>query len=142
MAREAPPIVKLAERVLLALEQAVQGFSRMHKYAIGAELRENAREVWRAAQRAWRDSAGRGEHLSSLVERVDELKLNMQLAQQLRAFSGFAQFEAIAKPVSDLGRQCGGWQKSHLSGQNRQTQAPAGRAQILSARGTSAEVHP
>lgn len=34
-----PPIAKLAERLQLDIEQAVRGFPRFHKYALGADLR-------------------------------------------------------------------------------------------------------
>lgn len=37
---ELPPIVKQAERLMLEIEIAVRQFPRYHKYAVGAELRE------------------------------------------------------------------------------------------------------
>jgi hypothetical protein len=47
MSQAAPPIVQLAERVLVELEQVVRLFPRYHKYAVGADLREQARIVAR-----------------------------------------------------------------------------------------------
>lgn len=141
MTREAPQIVQLAERVLVDIEEAVRGFPRYHKYAMGSELREDARTVARAAHRAWRERERKGDRIHNLVVAVDNLKLSMQIAQRVRAFKSFAQFEAVARVLSDLGRQCGGWQKQHPKSQNHQASLPDGRAQILSARDTSQGVH-
>jgi hypothetical protein len=137
MTREAPQIVQLAEQVLLQIEEAVRSFPRYHKYACGSELRDDARKVAKAAHRAWRDRECKGDRINDLVIAVDDLKLSMQIAQRLRAFKSFAQFEAVARNVSDLGRQCGGWQKQHPKSQNHQAKSPDGRAQILSARDAS-----
>jgi len=134
MTHEAPAIVKLSERVLVEIEQAVRGFARSHKYAVGAELRETARNVARLAQRAWRNREEQRERIGCLVIAIDDLKLDMQVAKRIAAFKSFAQFEAIARLVSDLGRQCGGWQKQQQKGQNQRTSTSDERAQILSAR--------
>jgi hypothetical protein len=142
MTQQAPPIVSLCERVLVEIEMAVRQFPRYHKYAVGAELREQARHVTRCAHRAWRDHGRRREWINRLVFAVDDLKLSLQIAQRVKAFHSFAQFEAIARLSQDLGRQCGGWQKQHLKGQNRQTPSSDGRAQILSARDASQGANP
>jgi hypothetical protein len=39
------PIYKSSYDLCLYLEQAVHGFSRYHKYAMGADLRDGARRV-------------------------------------------------------------------------------------------------
>ena len=50
-----PPIVKLAERVLVEIEQAVRRFARFHKYQFGSKIRELAFDECACAGRAWRD---------------------------------------------------------------------------------------
>lgn len=141
MTPAAPPIVQLAGRLLLELEQIVRGFPRFHKYEVGAELRAIARTVTRCAHRAWRDHGHRADWVDRLVFAVDDLKFTIQLAKDVHAFKSFAQFEALARIVSDLGRQCGGWQKQQRrsNGQNRMGSPQAGRAEILSARTASSE---
>jgi hypothetical protein len=141
MTPAAPPIVQLAARVLLELEEIVRGFPRYHKYAVGAELRLHARTVSRCAHRAWRDQGYRAQWVRRLVFAVDDLKFTIQLAKDVRAFKSFAQFESLVRIVSDLGRQCGGWQKQlrRSYGQNRAGSAQPGRAEILSARSASPE---
>ncbi len=139
---EAPPIVRLTEQVLVEVELAVRAFPRYHKYNVGADLRRDARDVARAAIRAWRDQAQRGDRLEELSAAVDDLKLTLNLAKRVEAFKSFRQFEALARVVFNLGRQCGSWHRKHLKGQNRATQQSIGRAQTLSARGASNEAYP
>jgi len=142
MTHEAPAIVKCAERVLVEMEQVVRGFARYHKYSIGADLRASTSKVARLAHRAWRDHAHRADWISRLNFAIDDLKLSLQVAKRIEAFRSFAQFEAIIRLVSDLGRQCGGWQRKHPKGQNDQAAMPGQRAQILSARDASQEANP
>jgi hypothetical protein len=142
MTHEAPTIVKLTERVLVEIEIAVRGFPRYHKYTSGTRLRDKAHDVAVAAHRAWRDMDRRQEWTSRLVFAVDDLKLEMQISKSVQAFKSFAQFEALIRLVSDLGKQCGGWKKQqHPKGQNHGALLPSERAQILSARDTSQGVN-
>ena len=67
-----PPIVKLASRLLVDIERAVRGFPRYHRYAIGADLREDAREVQRAARRAWRDRPRQLARVNQLAKTIDD----------------------------------------------------------------------
>jgi hypothetical protein len=137
---KAPPIVKLAERLMCEIEIIVRGFSRYHKYQTGEDLRSAAWKVLWAAYRAYLDHSKRTEWLEQLVLAVDELKLTIQIIKGIGAFKCFAQFEALARSVSELGRQCGGWHKQHMRGLNLATSSP-GCAQVLSARDASGEAH-
>jgi len=143
MAREAPPVVKLSQRVLAAVEIAVTRFPRKHRFRCGDDLRDDARTSARCAAKAWRDFDRRLERLEQLADAIDDLKLSLQLSKDVEAFRSFAEFEVLARLVNDLGRQCGGWQKTERrKGQSRQAVPPDGRAPILSARDASAEAHP
>lgn len=144
MAFELPPIVKLAERLLLEIERAVRRFPRYHKYAHGTDLRQQAMKVAKLAHRAWRDRQRRSDWTSRLNFAIDDLKLSLQLCKQVEAFVSFEQFEAIARVAADLGKQCGGWQKQQQSkGQNASARdARAQRPKTLSTRTASHEVSP
>lgn len=140
-----PPIVKLASRLLVDIERAVRGFPRYHRYAIGADLREDAREVQRAARRAWRDRPRQLARVNQLAKTIDELKDSLQLGKEVEAFRSFGEFEALARVAAELGRQCGGWRRQLRSkSQNARDICgpPAQRAQILSARTASQGAHP
>ena len=130
-----PPIARLAQRVLRDIELAVIRFPRLHKYQVGADLRRQAMQIARCVQRAWRDRSQQLQRVRELVLAVDDLKITMQLGQDVRAFSSIGQFEALFRLVADLGRQSGGWLKALMSnGQNGSASAPAQSAHTLSSR--------
>jgi hypothetical protein len=134
MAFQSPPIVKLAERMLLEIERAVRHFSRYHKYQHGAVLRERAMRVAEAAHLAWRER-GAVHRIEQLVDAVDSLKIALQLGQQIKAFASWRQFEALGRLHTELGRQCGGWLKTRrVNGQNASARSHGQRAEILSPR--------
>lgn len=139
-----PPIASLAERLLLEIEQAVRGFPRYHKYAIGADLRAQAREVVRLCHRAWRERARVVHWLEHLKWAIDELRVSLQLGSQLHAFRSFAVFEQLIRTAEDLGRQAGGWlrQQQPSQGQSPTPRVAPGRAQTLSTRAASSGANP
>ena len=135
MAYDLPPIAKLAERLQLDIEKAVQGFGRYHKYAIGSEIRRQARDIVRLCNRAWRDRGNQLHWVEMLVWEIDEVRLSLRMGSQLKAFKGFGQFEALIRIGDELGRQAGGWKRQlqqHPKGQNPAAVRPPERAQILS----------
>ncbi len=137
MSFQLPPIVKLAEQLLVDIEQAVRRFHKDFKHQIGAELRTQAMNIARIAHRAWRQPSRRVEWLTNMVEAVDDLKLTMQLGVRIKAFASFSQFEALARVLRELGRQVGGGHKrQHPKGQNPTPRVAPERAQILSTRAT------
>ncbi len=117
MSYEAPPILRLAERLLVDVEEAVRRFPRYHKYLLGQELRAQAMRIARLSHRAWHDRAGQGDWLKQLVWAVDDLKISLQLGMRIKAFSSFHQFEQLALLTGELGKQSGGWYRQYLKGQ-------------------------
>ena len=143
MSYQIPAIVKAAERVMAEIEIAVTRFPRAHRYTLGSDLREQTMAVARLAHKTWRDRDHISERLEELSEAIDDLKLRMQLGQQVRAFASFAQFESLARLVGDLGRQCGGWKRRrNASGQNVRPARSAQRLSILSSPGASSQANP
>ena len=135
MFAQAPPIARLSHRILADVENAVRRFPRFHKYSIGADLRDHAMQIARCIHKAWRDPEHRLARVMELCSAVDDLKISMQLGKAVKAFGSFAEFEALAKLVNELGQQSGGWLKSLQSkGQNADAREQPQRAQILSTR--------
>jgi len=143
MGYQLPEIVKAAERILVEVEKAVRAFPRYHKYAHGARLRDQAMAVAQAAHRAWRDRAHQVVAIERLSDAIDDMKISLQLGKQIEAFASFAQFEMLARLVSELGRQCGGWRRQkRRRGQNAiEPSASSQRAQVLSSRDASSEAY-
>jgi hypothetical protein len=102
------PLWRDATRLLVVLEEAVRGFPRYHKYALGSDLRTQARQVCRLILRAYEARESRIQELDRLVLAIDELKLLIQLGKETRAFASFAAFQQAAELAVALGRQSGG----------------------------------
>ena len=134
-----PAAVRLAETLTSSIEEAVTRFPRKHRYTFGAVLRERAWDVLSTANLAALRPERRAMLLSELRDKVDDLKLSLQLGKQMRAFVSFRQFEALYREAAKLGQQVGGWHRSvnHPQGQNAQAIAPGQRAKTLSAHSAS-----
>jgi len=106
------PLWRDAQRLLVALEEAVRGFPRYHKYTLGTDLRRQAMTVCRLIIRAnTAQGAARGRAVEQLVYAVEELKTLIQLGKELRAFASFKQFQSVAELSVAVGKQSGGWWK-------------------------------
>ena len=124
------PIYKASYDLCLYLEQVVRGFSRYHKYSLGAELREGARRVLRLVVRA---NARRDKVpvLLEIREQVEDLKVLCRLGHDAKAFASFNAFEHAITQVVAIAKQNEGWLKyeSQPSGHGQSRRAmPAGPA--------------
>jgi hypothetical protein len=110
--------------------------ARKHKYSVGKVLSDQAMEVHGLTVRAWRKKDQQLQLVRELVDRIDDLKLTLQLGKDVNAFGSFAEFEAIVRLVDEVGKQSGGWLKRlHSKSQNAAASIPSEqRAPILSSR--------
>lgn len=130
------PIWRDANRLLLAIEQAVRHFPRYHKYALGSDLRRQAMGICRLILRAYNEQDKPLPQVRRLVLAVDDLKCQIQLAKELRAFRHFKEFQDIAELAVQLGRQSGGWRRRLAERNSRNRDASrGGRAESLCADG-------
>ena len=86
------PIYKATYDLSLYPEQIVWHFSRYHKYALGADLRDGARRALKLVVRA---NARRDKTpvLLQLREELEALKVPLHLGQDVKAFANFKSFE-------------------------------------------------
>jgi len=117
------PIYKSAYDLCLWLEQVVRGFSRYHKYAIGADLRSGSRRILRLVVRA-NSRTEKTPVLLELREEIEELKAMIRLCQDTKGFASIASFEHGARLAVEIAKQSEGWLRSQSSaqqgrGQNR-----------------------
>ncbi len=123
------PIYKATYDLCLHFEQVVHGFSRYHKYSLGADLRDGGRSALKLVVRA---NARRDKTpvLLELRERLEELKVVLRLCQDVKAFPNFNSFGYAIERVVEIAKQNEGWLKSSQGqghGQNRRAM-PAGLA--------------
>jgi len=112
------PIYKKAVDLAIHLEQAVRGFSRYHKYAIGADLRSQARNIATLVIKA-NSQRDKTAALTELRDLCEEMKFLIVLGKEVKAFTSFKQFQIAATIAVDLSRQSEGW-----LGSSRKVQPP------------------
>jgi len=93
------------------LEQIVRHFARYHKYTLGSELRTLSRQVVISIIRA-NNAQDKELHLEALLEKLEEMKLLLRIAKEVRAFNSFHSFEVSVRHLDSITRQCAGWLKS------------------------------
>lgn len=93
------------------LESTVRNFSRYHKYAIGAELREQSRKILRLIIDA-NSTRDRQALLYELARQCDMMATLLVLAKETCAFDSFKSFQHASGLAVLLGKQSEGWLKS------------------------------
>ncbi|MDO8947225.1 MAG: four helix bundle protein [Desulfocapsaceae bacterium] len=104
------PIWRDCNRLLLEIEQSVRGFPRYHKYTVGADMRRQAMVICRLLVRAL--DAERDKKLYQVRQMrlaIDDLKVMIQLAKEIKAFMNFQQFQVVSELVVTIGKQGGAW---------------------------------
>ena len=122
------PIYKSAYDLCLYFEQVVRNFSRYHKYSLGADLRDGAREVLKLVVRA-NSRRDKAPILFDLREELEEFKVLLRLCHDVKAFPNFNSFEHAISSVTEIAKQNEGWLKSQgqSHGQDRRAM-PGGLA--------------
>ncbi len=118
------PIWRDANQLLVAIELAVRGFARYHKYTVGGELRNTCLRVCQAVHRGYSRRRSQHKIVQQVVELVDDLKIQIQLAKELHAFANFSQFQRVAELAVSVGKQAGGWLKQARAEVARNNRAP------------------
>ena len=85
-------------------EKVVAGFSRYHKYTLGAELRNQSRAVVSAIVKA-NSQTDKLPALLGLRDRLEELMLLVRLAKEVRAFKSFKSYQYAVEEVVSVSRQ-------------------------------------
>jgi 23S rRNA-intervening sequence protein len=114
---EALPIFRAAMDAAVRVDRAVQRFPKGHKYALGTKLRDASADIIVLVARANR-RAGRAQSLAALCDRVEELKLLLQLGKEVRAFQSFREFAEVMEQVVALARQAEAWRRATTSASN------------------------
>jgi four helix bundle protein len=105
------PIYRKAMELAIYIEQIVRDFSRYHKYAIGHEIRMLSKELVKKIIQA-NSLTYKTEVLRNLRDSAEELKMNILICKEIKAFKNFNQFEKAANLTVNICRQCEGWLKS------------------------------
>lgn len=110
------PIFKKGYELTLLIEELVHGFSRYHKYELGSELREQAREILLTIVRA-NDSHEKIPILDELRVHMAEMQILVRLAKDVKALPNFKAYERVSELIVDISKQMEGWRKKQMDHQ-------------------------
>ena len=105
------PVYKKAFELTVYFENLVRGFDRYHKYTVGSEIRNLSRRILLLLAKANTRSM-RKEHLAEAIDKLEELKILINICKEIKAFRSFKNFEFSAKLVVEVSKQCEGWLRS------------------------------
>ena len=105
------PIYKKAFDLLIYIEKSVSNFSRYHKYSLGSDLRQLARQVVRTIVRA-NSEADKNGALKYLRNILEEFLICLRLAKELQLFKNLNSYVFAMEMAVQISRQNEGWLKS------------------------------
>lgn len=108
------PVYKKALDLAVYFENLVRYFEKYHKYTIGAELKNLSRSILILIAKA-NIKDRRYEYLTEVVDKLEELKILIHIAKEVKAFRSFNNFEFATKSVIEVAKQCEGWLRSQNS---------------------------
>ncbi len=108
------PVYKKALDLTVYIETIVMGFSRYHKYTVGADLRNTSRKILVLIAKA-NVKETRRETLRDALDKIEEFKILIRLCKEIKAFRTFKNYEFTARLAIDVAKQCEGWLRSQNS---------------------------
>ena len=94
------PIYKRAFDLNVYFEQIVRHFSRYHKYTLGTELRDRARQIVHLIVQA-NNSADKRPLLLNLRAELEQLKLTVRICKDVQAFHNFGSSVKLVENYKD-----------------------------------------
>jgi len=88
------PIFHAAMNLAVHMETVVKSFEKYHKYTIGANLRQRAQNLLFLISQA-NMAHNKTPKLFALREMCEMLKITIHLAQELKVFRNFKQFDRV-----------------------------------------------
>jgi len=105
------PIYKAAMDLCVYFEKIVRNFDRHHKYILGSDLRKRAIRAATLVIKA-NDAKNKLPLLLKLKDTLDEMKILIRIAKEVKAFHSFKSFTVSVRLLDSITRQCMGWIKS------------------------------
>jgi len=105
------PIYKKSLELVVYIENVVRNFSRYHKYTIGSNMRDLSRNLVALVIKA-NSRKDKRNFLTELRDKSEEMKVNIMIGKEIKAFKSFKQFQHAAALAVDVSRQSEGWLKS------------------------------
>ena len=91
------PIYKKSLELVVYIENVVRNFSRYHKYTIGTNMRDLSRNLVALVIKA-NSRKDKRNLLTELRDKSEEMKVNIMIGKEIKAFKSFNQFQHAASP--------------------------------------------
>ncbi len=102
------PIYKKSMELAVYMEDVVRNFSRYHKYTIGADMRDLSKNLVTLIIKA-NSRKDKRKLLTELRDKSEEIKVNIMIGKEIKAFKSFKQFQHAASMPVEISRQSEGW---------------------------------
>ncbi len=106
------PIYKASLDFCVYVETIVKNFDRYHKYTIGADLRNNAKDILFLIHRANIDIDNKPLHVKKLVFKIEDTKVLINLCKELKVYKSFNSYEYSLKLIVLVAKQATAWYKN------------------------------
>ena len=94
------------------IEDIVKNFSKYHKYTVGTRLRNISYDITVIIVKInSRKKEDRQEMMRELIDKVEEMKVNLFISRELKAFNSPKSFFYASEKITNIGRQSAGWYK-------------------------------
>lgn len=105
------PIYKKSMELAVYMENVVRNFSRYHKYSIGTDMRDLSKNLVTLIIKA-NSRKDKRRLLAELRDKSEEMKVNIMIGKEVKAFKSFQQFQHAASLAVEISRQSEGWLRS------------------------------
>jgi hypothetical protein len=105
------PIYKKSMELAVYMENVVRNFPRYHKYSIGTDMRDLSKNLVTLIIKA-NSRKDKRRLLAELRDKSEEMKVNIMIGKEVKAFKSFQQFQHAASLAVEISRQSEGWLRS------------------------------
>ncbi len=102
------PVYKKALDLTIYFETIVRNFDRSDKFTIGSDFRNKSRRVVVLVALA-NTAKNRKQYLEEAIPILEELKILVRVAQEIKAFKNSNSYEFSSKAIIEILKQCEGW---------------------------------
>ena len=105
-------IFKESIDLTIYIEDIVKNFSKYHKYTVGSRLRNISYDITVLIVKInSKKKEARKELMRELIDKVEEMRVNLLIARELKAFNNPKSFFHASEKITNIGRQSAGWYK-------------------------------
>jgi hypothetical protein len=108
------PIYKKSLELAIYIEKIVKSWERYTKYTFGVDFRNKSKDILFLINRAYNSPENeRLVLIKQLLHAIEDMKMLIQMAQELKAFKTYKQFEITSILTIQIIKQAQSWYNHH-----------------------------